>query len=287
MPALLSSVRSGAFTLTASTGATSGFTDSSGTFSAYGFASGSVTAAITYSDGVIGQYREVDATGADTLVELEYAPFVRAATSSSTAGADAPVLVTMAAVAPALTPAGTMGRFAAGTPRAGVRVTLVPPTGAAASVTGKCTASLSGTTNALGKVTLRVCASKSGVFKVRTAGAVPVGGFTLLVRGKPSLPPTALSAESRTVGAVSGQYGTARLAWGKPFFTGGVAVTSYRVTLTRAGAVPVVKTLPVTSATKLQMNVGGLTHAKKYTVKVQAVTKYGLSDAAVTTVAVA
>jgi len=39
--------------------------------------------------------------------------------------------------------------------------------------------------------------------------------------------------------------------------------------------------------TTLRMTVAGLTHAKRYTVKVQAITKYGVSDASTTTVAVA
>jgi len=43
----------------------------------------------------------------------------------------------------------------------------------------------------------------------------------------------------------------------------------------------------INTGTKLAMTVTGLTHAKRYTVKVLAVTKFGVSDPAVTTVAVA
>jgi len=159
----------------------------------------------------------------------------------------------------------------------GVGVSLVLPAGAAK---GSCGAKLSGTTGANGKVTLRVCATKSGLVRVRTTGAVPVGGFTLLVKGAPSLAPGSFTAKSKAPGSVS-------LSWAKPFYSGGVPVTSYKAVLTAAGKATVTKTLPVTAVTKLRMTATGLAHATRYTVKLYAITKYGTSDPVTATVPVA
>jgi Fibronectin type III domain len=274
------------FSFRSPAGSLSGATDAAGLFTAYGYANGSVTATVVYDDGVITQTpAPFDASAADSSLELEFSPFVQASVASSTTTAGAAVPVVLSATAPTIPNPAAHG-FHALKGQPGVKVTLVLPAGAAANV-GTCKASLSGYTNSTGKVTLKVCASKSGVFRVKSAGAVPVGAFTLLVKGKPSLPPTALTAKSKTVGLISGQYGTASVSWAKPFFTGGATVTKYTVTLSRAGAPTITKVVTVKAGTKLALNIGGLTHAKTYTVKVTATTKYGTSDAAVTKVAVA
>jgi len=137
-----------------------------------------------------------------------------------------------------------------------------------------------GTTNASGKVTLKVCATKSGLVRVRTTGAVPVGGFTMLVKGRPALPPRSLTAKSKSPGSVS-------LSWAKPFFTGGASVTAYRAVFTAPGKPTVTRTLTVRTGTSLVMRVAGLAHATKYMVKLTAITKYGVSDPVVATVPVA
>jgi len=137
-----------------------------------------------------------------------------------------------------------------------------------------------GTTNASGKVTLKVCATKSGLVRVRTTGAVPVGGFTMLVKGRPALPPRSLTAKSKSPGSVS-------LSWAKPFFTGGASVTSYRAVFTAPGKTTVTRTLSIYGGTPLVMRVSGLAHATKYAVKLFAITKYGVSDATSATVPVA
>jgi hypothetical protein len=272
--------RTSGFTFTRTTGNLSGFTDAAGQFTATGFPSGAVSAEVTYNDGVIGQSQFVELTSADTYVELEYAPFVRSDARSGVAAAGAAVQVGLTATNPGAglrAYSSADGRVSMMAGRPGVRVRLVPPPGAPA---GSCGARLSGVTGPTGKVSLRVCAMKSGTVRIRSTGAVPVGSFTLLVKGKPALPPTSLSARSTAVGQVS-------LSWARPVYNGGAAVTAYRVTLTRSGAAPVVRTLPVTATTELMMAVTGLSHAKRYTVRVQAITKYGVSDATTTTVPVA
>ena len=274
------------FSFRSPSGALSGTTDAAGLFTAYGYANGAVTATVVYDDGVITQTpAPFDASAADSSLELEFSPFVQASVASSTTTAGASVPVVLSATAPTIPNPAALG-FHALKGQPGVKVTLLLPAGAAKNV-GTCKAALSGYTNSTGKVTLKVCASKSGVFRVKSAGAVPVGAFTLLVKGNPSLSPSSLSAKSKTVGLISGQYGTASLSWAKPFFTGGATVTKYTVTLSRAGAATITKVVTVKTGTKLALTVGGLTHAKTYTVKVTATTKYGTSDAAVTKVAVA
>jgi len=258
-------------------GADSGFTDASGLFRATGFASGPVSATVTYADGVIAQEQTVDVTAADSYVELEYAPFVQADTSSGVAAAGAAVSVTLTATSAGSGLRLSSSRQLTGVGQRGVGVSLVMPAGA---TKGTCGAKLSGVTNSLGKVTLRVCATKSGVVRVRTTGAVPIGGFTLLVRGGPSLPPGSFTAKSKSPGSVS-------LSWAKPFFTGGALVTSYKVVLTTVGKPTVVKVLRVGARTPLKLTVTGLAHAKTYTVKLYAITKYGTSDPVIATVPIA
>jgi hypothetical protein len=256
-------------------GSDSGFTDASGVFVATGFSSGPVNATVTYADGIIAQEQVVDASAADSYVELEYAPFVQADASSGSAVAGAAVSVTLTANA-AGTGAPTLRTVQGLTGQPGVGVSLVLPAGAAK---GTCGAKLSGFTNAVGKVTLKVCATKSGLVRVKTTGAVPVGGFTVLVKGRPSLPPRSLTALSKSPGSVS-------LSWAKPFFTGGATVTSYRATFTSAGKTTITRTLAIRSGVPLVMGVSGLAHATNYMVKLTAITKYGVSDPSVAAVPV-
>jgi YVTN family beta-propeller protein len=273
-----SSFSSGGFTFARPASADSGVTDGSGLFTATGFASGDSSVRVTYEDGVIGQTQTVPVAGALTNVELDYAPYIQTVTSTDTASADEAVMVTLSASSASSLSA--RGIRSAGHPQAGVRVTLVPPRGAAANVKGKCAAQLTGVTNARGQIALRVCATKSGVFTVKAKGAVPVGAFTLLVNGKPSLQPRSLTATSPKLGQV-------RLSWAKPFFTGGATVTAYKATFTAKGKPTVVKELKVTAKSKLLLTVDGLSHATRYAVAVQAVTRYGVSDPVVATASVA
>ena len=264
----------GRFVFAPPSGSAIGFTDATGLFTASGFANGTVQATITYDDGIIGQQKTVNLTGADTRVQLEYAPFVSAdaptATGSAGAGVNVALTASVAgAAALSLTPKS-------GQP--GVNVTIIPPAGAAK---GTCGYHLTGRTNARGKVTLRICATKSGVVRVKSAGALPVGSFTLLVRGRPSLPVRSVTAKSKSIGTIS-------VSWARPFFTGGAPVLRYRVVVATPGKADVVRNVPVTSATTpLRRTVTSLLHAQRYVVSIYAITKYGVSDPVRVTVPVA
>lgn len=277
---LTDTYRNGGFTFTMPSFRTSGRTDAAGTFTAFGFPDGTVTADVVYDDGVIGQQQTIAAAAPVSFVELEYAPYVEPVDDGATVDVDEPVEVTLEARlgAPRSGAQASRGYIVSQSrPQAGVRVTLVPPAGARA---GTCGARLTGVTDARGRVQLRVCATKSGVYRVRSAGAMPVGGYTLRVRGAASMPPAAVTAFSPRIG-------TATVTWRRPSFTGGATVSAYRVVLTARGEPTIQRTIQSRPGTNLTASFTGLAHATTYRVSVIAVTKYGLSDAGVTTVPVA
>jgi hypothetical protein len=277
---LTNTYRSGDFTFTLPAFRTSGRTDAAGTFTAVGFPEGAVTAEVVYDDGVIGQQQTIAASAPVSFVELEYAPYVEPVGDGATVDVDEAVQVTLEArLGEPASGAAARGRYAVGParPQAGVRVTLVPPPGARV---GTCGARLSGVTDARGRVKLRVCATKSGVYRVRSAGAMPVGGYALRVRGAAPMPPAAVTAYSP-------QIGTATVTWRRPSFTGGATVSAYRVVLTAQGKPTVRRTVQVQPGTSLTASFRGLAHATTYRVSVVAVTKHGVSDDGVATVPVA
>ena len=277
---LLASKTSDGFTFRPGDASTAGTTDQTGLYVASGYPKAALSASIRYDDGVILQTQTVPVTGPDTNVELDYAPFVTFSATSTTSSVNAAVNLTLVAsqlTAPAslsLTTTPDVARR----PQPGVRVTLVPPIGAR---TGSCGARFTGYTNAAGKVALRLCATKSGVVRVRAAGAVPIGAFTLLVRGTPPL-------QVRSVTVKSPNPGTASISWARPYFTGGVPVVRYRVTVAARGIPTRMKAISVASAsTPLRTAFGGLLRARRYSVQIVAINRYGTSDPFITSVAVA
>ena len=252
-------------------------TNSRGDFVAVGL--GGDFLKITYNDGTADRalpdfLRSVPGN----RVELPTAPYVTvpAMKTVATPNAAGPVVVDAWA---ASSSAGA--RTVAGSKQTGVQVTLLPPRGAATNVKGQCTAVLTAVTNTSGKATLRVCATKSGTFQVRAKGAMTSGSLTLLVKGKPALPPRSARAKSVRPGA-------AVVSWVKPFYSGGTDVTGYRIVVSSPGKPTRVNFLKVFNpSTKLAVAFDGLAHAKMYTVQIVAITKYGSSDPATTTVPVA
>lgn len=277
---LTDTYRSGDFTFTMPGFASSGRTDAAGTFTARGFPAGPVTAEVVYDDGVIGQQQTIPFAGTVAFVELEYAPYVEPVEDEVTVEeGEAVEVVLEARLAAPRDGRALRERYAAGRAQvqSGVRVTLVPPRGAAR---GSCGAQLTGVTDARGRVRLTVCATKSGEYRVRSAGAMPVGGYTMLVLGAPALPPKSVSAWSPRIGV-------ATLSWERPDFTGGATVSAYRLTLTAPGKATLTRTVPWKPGRSLSTSFRGLAHATTYQVSVRAVTKHGVSDPFVTSVPVA
>ena len=134
---------------------------------------------------------------------------------------------------------------------------------------------LSGVTNAQGQVTLKFCATATGVVRFKATGAYAVGVYNVYVKG------TAPTAPLGTL-ASTPQLGHASLSWTAPAFNGGSPITKYVVTLSAAG-----KRTVVVNATSTHVNVGGLADATRYSVSIVAVNKTGKSPAATLKVSVA
>ena len=152
-------------------------------------------------------------------------------------------------------------------------MTLTPPAGWSAR---RCAqgSRLTGTTGSTGRVYLKICSSRSGGFRVKTSAPVPTGTVTLRVRRVAPLPPAHVSAH-----AVS--YGHLAVAWSRPTYSGGVAVTGYRVTLTASGQKTrtyVFRTSALTSG--LTHTFGSLPHATVWRATVAAINEYGTGNGA-------
>lgn len=264
------------FTFDAPPGARSGTTDGSGFFMASGYPSGAPSATAVYDDGVLWQrVRDVPLAQDSTDIAFQEMPWLEVGQETMSADANDTVGVQIV-----VTPAGFSGRTelgsrgtAASRSVAGVRVRIAPPAGANQSA---CQAKLSGLTDQRGRVTLRVCATKSGVYRIRGEGAAATSWLMLKVRGAAPLPPTSVSG-------ISPRLGAAKIAWNVPLFAGGATISSYKVKLVGGGKT-VVKTV---SGARRSVIWTGLRHAVTYSASVVAVTRFGASPPAVTRVPVA
>jgi hypothetical protein len=162
----------------------------------------------------------------------------------------------------------------AATSKKGIRVTLVAPKGAPK---GKCAAKLTGVTDAKGKLTLKVCALKSGVYTLKTAGAASVETVRVQVKGTAPMPAQKVTAKSVKLGQVD-------VAWAAPVFDGKSKVTSYVITATAKGKKTITKT--VTGSLR-KVTLTGLSNATTYTIKVVAKNSKGSSTPVTVTVPVA
>ena len=278
------------FTFSRKISSSTGLTNSSGNFRLTGFldedwnSRPSVTA--TYDDGVITQQQSVTLED-ETLIELDYLPWVEATSDTFSGAIGAAIPVTLAVdTADGFFNMRPLRNLASSS----VGVSLVAPGVKSGVACGKLGAKsqLSGRTNASGKVTLKVCGLKSGDYTLKTEGAVPVGTVRVHVVGAPSTPVTSVSARSTAAGQV-------RTSWNAPEYTGGAPVLQYKIQATATGS----KTLTIINAAKLNKSgsvitpasavatFSGLTNATKYTVKIYAITKYGTSDPYIVSVPVA
>ncbi len=238
-----------------------GQTDQSGELTLIGFdqSHSGLTVAANYDDGTINQtkYGLLTATGVD--IELDYIPFVTFNREIVNADLNEtiPVVVqlhTPFSITKPLAPIATKN----------VTVELIPPLGAETRSCGNSgKIKLKGSLGLDGKVSLRVCANVSGVYKVKARGAATTGSLVVLVKGAPSLPVTSLHLSSKKVGQITA-------AWSAPSYAGGLKILDYQVTI-RGGGKTIQKV-----ARELRVSMGGLKNATRYSVVIRARTKAGL-----------
>jgi hypothetical protein len=248
-----------------------------GTIVIPGFMEGHPVARVSYDDGVIDQGKDVVLRTANTDVELDYMPWLEVANDDLTAasGALVPIEVSIeTASGESSTAATTLASWGRVSRSAGVRVTVIPPAGAAR---GTCKPKLTAVTNSSGSAQLRVCATKSGEYRFKTTGAAAVGSVQLRVRGAAPLPPTAVTVRSPEVGQ-------ARITWNPPSYSGGLPVTGYTITASARGKRTVTRNV---SGSVRTLTLSGLANATSYTVSITARTARGASDPVRTSVPVA
>jgi hypothetical protein len=235
-----------------------GTTNTTGRFLVKGFTPTIPTATVTYDDGVISQTQTVQLNGALTTVELDYVPYLAATTTDFTADTQTPVSVSVAVNGPA-----TQGVRRAGSSlgKSGVKVAVEQPAGAKAKCKG---VSNSATTNALGRATVKFCATVSGTYRVvsKTKGVLSMGAVRVHARKTPPTRVLSLAGKSRAAGALT-------LTWKKPKDLAGAKSVEYVITCVGGGAT---KTVTVKS---LSASIKKLKHATRYTVTIRAKTSYG------------
>jgi alpha-tubulin suppressor-like RCC1 family protein len=237
--------------------ASSGSTNDQGTFLASGFVSGTPRAKVTYNDGVLVQSKFVDLTSATTNVVLDEMPWLEVNESAQTVSSGSLVSV----------PVSLKGVSS----KSGYTLSITAPSGSSQTCKGRV---LTAKTNSSGKATLKVCANKSGTYKVKAKGAVSTGVVQLKVKNAAPLPVTGVTARSTSLGS-------ATVAWSAPSYTGGASITGYKVMITGGG-----KTYTKTTTARSH-TFTGLKNATQYTVTVEAITKYGSSSRVTVRVGVA
>ena len=244
----------------------SGRTDATGIFVATGYISTHSQATVSYNDSVITQTATSTVAGPTTTIELPYEPVVEPTATQVITTANSMVSVTLKATAPAFANARRAHTF-----QSGVKVSAVLPPGFK-SCSGQ---SLSGTTNSIGRVTLKFCATLTGVVSFKAVGAYAIGSYRVYVVG--SSPTVVLSPKASTPAL-----GVAKISWLKPAWTGGAPVLKYVVTLSSTGKPNLVSTVANPLVT-----ISGLSHATRYKASIMAFTKFGASPAASVNVSVA
>jgi len=246
----------------------SGTTNAMGRFVVKGFTSTVPTATISYDDGVIAQSQVVQLQATLTKVELSYAPFISAGApvydSTLTSAAVIPVAVAEIVEAQGFSVVSTGGAKAHVLAQR-ARFKVVGPHGKNTATCAKTAASF--TTSARGMTRVRVCASVSGNYLIKslTPGVQSLGAVLIRVKGAPSMPIRKLVGRSKAPGVIA-------LRWDKPQYSGGTKITGYRVVVRKASKV--VKT-QVTAMSRLSFT--GLSHASRYEISVAALTKNGSS----------
>ena len=250
-------------------------TDSSGiaTFKGYLESSDCMEVTASYNDGIVIQ----NASGtldSDTPIELPYVPIVTISTDTVTTKEGTAVQIPVSVGFSGQGNARSNFKSSNLVSAKGAKVKVVLPQGASK---GNCGAKLSGTTNSKGQVTLQVCATKSGTYRIVAKGILHDTGVVIRVKGAASLPVTSTKVSSPDVGVL-------KASWNAPLYTGGAAITGYQVLVVDKNGRTIKRDL---AAGIKSLRLTDLSHAAKYTVKIVAKTKFGLSDPIIKVVTVA
>ena len=258
------------FSFVSQVGPYSGKTDINGNFVIYGFLPEGTEATITYDDGVITQQQIVTLDKATTRAELDYMPWVAVETPVVTGNPSQliPIDVSIndASAGPAF--------FGRASIKPAVKITIIPPKGAQ---TGKCKPTLTGKTNSKGKLKLKICATKSGIYTIKSAGAASVKTIRVQVKNSAPMPVTGVVAKSTGLGK-------ALVTWKSPLFDGKSAIKTYTITAKASGKKTITKTV---KANLKSLTITGLANATTYQISVTATNGKGKSEPVVVKVPVA
>ena len=261
---------SNGFSFVSQVGPYSGTTDINGNFTVYGFMPEEAVATVTYDDSIITQQQEVTLSDAVNRVELEYMPWVSVDTPVVTGNPNQIIPIDVS-----INDAEIGGAFFHRSPaKAPVKITIIPPAGAPKP---KCKQVLTGNTNSKGKLTLKLCATKSGIYRIKSAGAASVKTIRVQVKNAAPMPVTSVTARSLALGQ-------ARVTWGVPLFDGKSAIKSYTITATAKGKKTITKTV---KGTIKNVTLTGLSNATTYQITIVATNSKGTSDPVVVKVPVA
>lgn len=245
----------------------SGKTNAMGRFVVKGFTNTVPTATISYDDGVISQSETVQLQAPLTRVELSYAPFLSAGSAEYDSSLTDPAIIPVAVAE--IVDSQRMSLLALKRQSAQVRpqkarFKIIAPAGSKKATCKKTSSSFS--TGSNGKTTIKVCASVSGNYLIKslTPGVQSLGAFLIRVKGAPPMAVRKLVGKSKKPGSIA-------LKWTAPKYSGGSKVISYEVTVKKGGRIVLKRTF-----TKASGTIDGLDHAKRYEVSVVAVTKFGI-----------
>lgn len=274
------SVVQGDFSFSVAAAIASGKTGTDGVFTAVGYASGTPVATITYDDGTLIQRKQVALSSSQSVVTLDEMPWLELSSKSAIANINSVVTIPVVLLDsyPMNLTAAIDGRIVDVLATHGfnreasrtsnlrnsneVKISVSAPAGAGQNCKGK---RLSARIPANGKASLKVCATKSGEYKISGSGAAATSAFLLKVRGAAPMPVTAASGLSPSIGQ-------AKFSWNPPFYTGGSVIREYIVTLTGGGRT-IKKSIKSSTVTFSQLK-----NATTYSATIQAVTKFGISD---------
>ncbi len=265
---LSSQSRVGGFTFQVAEIMNGGITNADGVYLAYGYADSAPHMHVRYDDGVLVQQKDAVMYSNFTIVELEEMPWINVYQDMVDAYKNQLVSLTFDVNEAA--PLAIRHNLAPLT-SAGILIKIQPPKGASQK---KCGAKLTGRTNANGTVTLKVCATKSGRYRVFGEGAVASESVNINVAGSTPL-------AVKNLKAISPELETAEISWQRPNYLGGKKLKYYQIAIIGNGRTKIFTTK------NLSYTVTGLANATTYEVTVKAVTSIGAGNIAKTTVPIA